>query len=433
MKKKIYKALLLSILISCMPLSVSATGSNDTLLENTVETDIEIKEGEDVTIQSGVQSENDMDVDIENETVSNAPTSGSQGADAALNNVRSLRRSASDLLNRWRSSIRNSRRLSDSQLVKAIQNGNSLIVIGNMTFNMDEFEDGVLGPASMLWTIVHDSENNLTNVARNAAQTGSAGASPRGARYPGWNNLSSELQQSAMTSIMTEEGLAPSEETFINVYYPDELAGRIRLRNGMITDNIFRYNPSFRRLGMGGYRADLVADGLRDTPYWYNRYSAYAHRPNSSSAAEDYINITYLQEYRITNVITTDITEIDYENCERVWTVENLETGEIAEFERHTEDLTFTISGLSAGEYKVTPSIKTNMTTGSTVSYRVYEYMYETSTHNLLYYNETGTETIFLGGATTALGYVPTGEVFYIHVNALGEVEQDSNYIQMIE
>lgn len=441
MKKIILNTLLILLMFGTFSTLSYATesGGSEQLLEESASTDITIEEGNNVTLQSGVTSDAEVNGEVNVQTNTSQPSNGSQNTDAALSEIRDLRRGALGILNSWRSSTRNTRRLSGSQLVQAIQNGNSLIVVGNQTFDIDSYNDGILGPASMLYTIVrYNSDNNpdndISNIAVTTAQNGSGNASRTGVRYPEWNNLSLELQNEAIRSIMGEEGLTLTEEQFIEVYYPEnQNIGRLGIHHGMLDFNLSGFNPNFRRLGLTGFRADLVRGGLRDTPYWYNRYKAYTPTPNSSVAAEDYINITYLQEYRISNVVTSDVTEIDYDNCERLWVVENLTTGDIQEFVRHTEDLTFTISGLAVGDYRVTPAIKTNITTGSTVSYKIYEYMFETSTHNLLWYNESSTKTIYLGGATRALGYVPTGEIFNIHVNSLGEIEQESNYIQRID
>ena len=195
-----------------LPFYVHATGGGeeDPILGEEVETDITIEEGDDLTLQSGVTSDSETNIEANNETTTNRPTNGTQSSDASLTNVRTLRRSASNILNSWRSSIRNTRRLSGSQLVQAIQNGNSLIVVGNLTFDMEEFEDGVLGPASMLWTMVNDQDNPISDRARENAQNGSGNASPSGARYPGWNNIAPDLQEEAVTSLMIEEGLTPS-------------------------------------------------------------------------------------------------------------------------------------------------------------------------------------------------------------------------------
>ena len=185
-----------------------------------------------------------------------------------------------------------------------------------------------------------------------------------------------------------------------------------------------------------GIRTDLIFGGLNSSNDWYQRFETL--RSYLSNEMEDYVNIVDMKEFRIQEAETNHIENVNYTSNERKWVVKKEGNDEIID-EKITDSPKhdFRFSGYEAGDYVVEAYQMADFDTGIYAKYAVCEYLFDAETKNILYYTEKSIENknpkgIFIKEESKQ-DWVATGDIFRIHVNALGEVESDGAATQRIE
>ena len=156
---------------------------------------------------------------------------------------------------------------------------------------------------------------------------------------------------------------------------------------------------------------------------------------------EDYADVVYLKDYHIYEVQDDQIDNVDYTSDKRRWSVykkgEENSGKPIRSAETDNPQHAFQFSSNEAGDYVVVAEQEATYTVSIYVTYDVVEYLVDSKSQNILYYNEKLVSN-GKGGSVKVdgeqkTGWVSTGDSFNIHVNDLGTVETNGSATQRVQ
>lgn len=204
-----------------------------------------------------------------------------------------------------------------------------------------------------------------------------------------------------------------------------------------------------------GIRSDLLWKGMNDSYNWTGRFQDWQNRfgnttgnssgsgsnTSSSNQMEDYADVVYLKDYHIYEVQEDQIDNVDYTSDKRRWSVykkgEENSGKPIRTSETDNPQHAFEFSSYEAGDYVVVAEQEATYTVSMYVTYDVVEYLVDSKSQNILYYNEKLVSN-GKGGSVKVdgeqkTGWVSTGDSFNIHVNDLGAVETNGSATQRVQ
>lgn len=207
-----------------------------------------------------------------------------------------------------------------------------------------------------------------------------------------------------------------------------------------------------------GIRPDLLWKGMNDSYNWIGRFQDWQNRfgntfgnsgnsggsgngGTTSNQMEDYADVVYLKDYHIYEVQDNQIDNVDYTSDKRRWSVykkgEENSGNPIRSAETDNPQHAFQFSSNEAGDYVVVAEQEATYTVSMYVTYDVVEYLVDSKSQNILYYNEKLVSN-GRGGSVKVdgeqkTGWVSTGDSFNIHVNDLGTVETNGSATQRVE
>lgn len=204
-----------------------------------------------------------------------------------------------------------------------------------------------------------------------------------------------------------------------------------------------------------GIRSDLLWKGMNDSYNWTGRFQDWQNRfgnttgnssgsgsnTSSSNQMEDYADVVYLKDYHIYEVQEDQIDNVDYTSDKRRWSVykkgEENSGKPIRTSETDNPQHAFEFSSDEAGDYVVVAEQEATYTVSMYVTYDVVEYLVDSKSQNILYYNEKLVSN-GKGGSVKVdgeqkTGWVSTGDSFNIHVNDLGAVETNGSATQRVQ
>ena len=208
-----------------------------------------------------------------------------------------------------------------------------------------------------------------------------------------------------------------------------------------------------------GIRSDLLWKGMNDSYNWTGRFQDWQNRfgnttgnssgnqtgsgsnTSSSNQMEDYADVVYLKDYHIYEVQEDQIDNVDYTSDKRRWSVykkgEENSGKPIRTSETDNPQHAFQFSSDEAGDYVVVAEQEATYTVSMYVTYDVVEYLVDSKSQNILYYNEKLVSN-GKGGSVKVdgeqkTGWVSTGDSFDIHVNDLGTVETNGSATQRVQ
>ena len=162
---------------------------------------------------------------------------------------------------------------------------------------------------------------------------------------------------------------------------------------------------------------------------------------NTSVYMNDSITVCLLTDYHVYSAKKDYITHTSFLNNERRWTItlNGNPIGEpvITDDPRHQLNFTNVYKKYGAGEYHIVAEQLADVQRATFVQYEIGEYLFETDTGNILWFNESricgnGGGSIFLNAITTQ-EWVETEDTFDITINDLGEIEKDGSATQREE
>lgn len=188
---------------------------------------------------------------------------------------------------------------------------------------------------------------------------------------------------------------------------------------------------------IGGIRTDLVNGGLNDVSLWNHRFEV-LKRLRRSNAMNDYCTLAVLTDYHISEVKEDYVTETDASSDVRHWVVTDLDSGKIVQEADTANPMhRFNFSGFGEGNYSVQEYRQVRQRTGMYISYDYCQYLIDAETKRILFFKESlvsnGQGKSVFVGAENENSLEPTGQVFNIRVNALGQIVRDSNTTERVK
>ena len=262
------------------------------------------------------------------------------------------------------------------------------------------------------------------------------------------NQIKQEIvKQNHSTAIIQNNATVTIYENDLEYIVQDSDAGLI-LNNPVYDDDISKqlyFNPGtlVRRDIFKGYPP--MNDMENDYTSRFNGLIAKANdngwNDNTSVYMNDSITVCLLTDYHVYSAKKDYITHTSFLNNERRWTItlNGNPIGEpvITDDPRHQLNFTNVYKKYGAGEYHIVAEQLADVQRATFVQYEIGEYLFETDTGNILWFNESricgnGGGSIFLNAITTQ-EWVETEDTFDITINDLGEIEKDGSATQREE
>lgn len=187
---------------------------------------------------------------------------------------------------------------------------------------------------------------------------------------------------------------------------------------------------------------------MRDTTTYTNRFNPLISEvvdngwdQSGSVYMNDTVNISMLTDYHLYSVVKDYVTQTEYVSNERRWTItkDGTAIGDpvITDDPRHELNFTEVYKDNGAGEYHVVAEQIADIKKSTFAQYDICEYLYETDTGAVLWYNEKMVRN-GMGGSiylntVTSREWVETGDTFDITINDLGEIEKEGSGTQREE
>ena len=181
-----------------------------------------------------------------------------------------------------------------------------------------------------------------------------------------------------------------------------------------------------------GIRSDLVNGGFNDMSNWDDRFrhllTEYMNMMSTNGqyslggSSMDRISVSRYLDYYAERNMQQEIETVDYTSDRREWTIRT--GGGAIVRQTVSEDVghSYVFSGLPEGDYVVTTRQWGRYIHNFVVDYYRNEYIVDSFTNTILYFNERDLVGEFTVNGFTEEGWIPTGDVFRIRVNALGQV-----------
>ncbi len=170
----------------------------------------------------------------------------------------------------------------------------------------------------------------------------------------------------------------------------------------------------------GGIRMDLVAGGLHDCTSWIGRFSGILGRYRSG-ALTDSVSVAYLEDTCITHVGERNLYNVNYTSNNRRWRIYDRNNNLVhTEFTDNIEHI-YRIEGLAEGTYRVLVDQEAVFDYRRDMTYSGCEYLVDTATGNILYFNEKGAVGNITLERERVSGYVSTGQTFLLTVQEGGD------------
>lgn len=245
-----------------------------------------------------------------------------------------------------------------------------------------------------------------------------------------------------------EKKIVTENQVIYNI--SDSLNG-LTLSRQDISGNIYNPHGNFPYFNIGSLvRRDVYSGfpSMRDTSNYADRFNGLLAQANdngwndsASVYLDDAVTVSLLTDYHLYSVKKDYITNTSYISNERRWNIQldgkSLGDPVITDDPEHELNFTEIYKKYGAGKYHIVAEQLANVQRATFVAYDICEYLFETETGNILYYNESlvrgsGGGSIFLN-AITSQEWVETNDTFDITINDLGEVEKDGASTQREE
>lgn len=182
-----------------------------------------------------------------------------------------------------------------------------------------------------------------------------------------------------------------------------------------------------------GIRSDLVNGGFNDMANWDDRFrhllNEYLTMMNNTNGQlstggtdMERISVSRFIDYYCERNMDQEIETVDFTSDAREWTIRTEGGGIVRQTVSDDVSHTYVFGGLPEGDYVVTTRQWGRYIHNFVVDYYRNEYITDSYTNTILYFNERDVVGEFIIEGFTEEGWIPTGDVFRIHVNALGQV-----------
>ena len=437
MKKLIYITLIGLILSSNFIATVSA--------EN-VETTIDLDDDSTYYLQSNGKS--GYNSSKSGDTSNNSNQENTRNYTTAESNAMSTKSSIRSMLNDWINQIKNTESYADTFFTNSNQDAL------NLAFST---------------VSINDVTKLLESVNKFKEQTASSETA-----WINHNVLPSEMTIDEKSDInnMTEQEKSDIKKHIVNdkhsnaniqnnekktvtenhiIYNIFDSSNGLTLFRQDINGNIYNPHGNFPYFNPGTLVRRDVYNGfpsMRDTSNYADRFNGLLAQANdngwndsTSVYLDDAVTVSLLTNYHLYSVKKDYITNTSYISNERRWNIQldgkSLGDPVITDDPEHELNFTEIYKKHGAGKYHIVAEQLASVQRATFVAYDICEYLFETGTGNILYYNESlvrgaGGGSIFLN-AITSQEWVETNDTFDITINDLGEVEKDGASTQREE
>lgn len=181
-----------------------------------------------------------------------------------------------------------------------------------------------------------------------------------------------------------------------------------------------------------GIRSDLINGGFNDMSNWDDRFRHLLMEYMTMSSANgqyslggdamERISVTRYLDYYAERNKQQEVETVDFTSDRREWTIRTGGGAIVRQTVSEDAGHSYVFSGLPEGEYVVTTRQWGRYVHNYIVDYYRNEYIVDSFTNTILYFNERDLVGEFIVDGFTEEGWIPTGDVFRIRVNALGQV-----------
>lgn len=192
---------------------------------------------------------------------------------------------------------------------------------------------------------------------------------------------------------------------------------------------------NYTRGDIHGLRGDLFTGGLDGFSSFSQSMDSFVdvhkkifeNNPGKSS-----IDLVYLEDNHITHVDEAVYTGVSFKSDKRLWTIYDSSGRILKQVETENADHVYIFKGFPKGDYVVVAQQWADYTIQQKFRYTKYEYVIDPITKTMLWARRSATNEIFLKNLRES-GYRPNGEVFRIHINEFGEVENETMVSERVE